>query len=282
MIRVQMHAYGVRHDEADGVTKFSEYFPILFGKHNKTTDLADAIRTIDVGALCGEYDRLRRKAPCRTTQDKRYFVGHDGRVQAKIPSNPSERHLAIALWRLKAQWPRVGGGWMRLLDYEFPLQASNLDTGLGKVDLLGVTDRGRLVVVELKVRRKISSRGDTPLLALMEGLRYAAVVHENHRAIALEARECFNTHVSEEPPTVQILAPADWWCGWCGMVDSTRRKAGEWEPRFLDLSADLEVRLGIVIECASLEGITLADVRWDGCGPRLEHTPAMEPRELEG
>ena len=261
---------------------FRQQFPILFSTRHTTTGLADAIQTIDVAALCREYDQLRREAPRRTTRGKRYFVGHDGRPQAKNPGNPSEKHLAIALWRLKARWPRVGGDRMRLLDYEFPLRASRSDAGLGEVDLLGATEQGRLVVVELKARRKNGSRGDTPLLALMEGLRYAAVVHANHRAIAAEARERCAIHVSEEPPIVKILAPEDWWRGWCDMVGGTRRAAGEWEPKFLDLSAELEDRLGIVIECASLQGISLADVRWDGCGPRLEQTPAMHRVCLDG
>ena len=140
----------------------------------QATGLADALQMIDVAALCREYDRLRREAPRRTTRGKRYFVGHDGRVQAKNPGSPSEKHLAIALWRLKERWPRAGGDRMRLLDYEFPLRASRSDAGLGEVDLLGATDHGRLVVVELKVRRKNASRGDTPLRALMEGLSMVA------------------------------------------------------------------------------------------------------------
>ena len=263
------------------MTDFPRKFPILFGSHNKITGLAKAIRRIDVDALCGEYCRLRREAPCRTAQDKTYFVGHDGHPSSKNPGSPSEKHLAIALWRLGSRWPRVGGDRMRLLDYEFPLKASQSDAGIGKVDLLGATDRGRLVVVELKVRPKNDSRGDTPLRALMEGLRYAAVVHANHRAIAAEARECCDIDVSKEPPIVQILAPEDWWRGWCDMVGSTRKKVGEWEPGFLGLSAALEARLGIVIEYASLQGISLADVRWDGCGSSLDRKPAMHRVSLE-
>ena len=185
----------------------SRQFPILFPKRSTTTGLADSIVGIDVDALCREYDQLTKAAPSRSARHKRYFVGHDGRPQAKYPGSPSEKHLAIALWRLQAQWPWAGGGLLRLLDYQFPLKASRSDTGLGEVDLLGATDQGRLVVIELKVRRKDGSRGDTPLLALMEGLRYAAVLHANHRAIAAEARKRFAISVSEDPPIVQILAP---------------------------------------------------------------------------
>ena len=261
----------------------SRQFPILFpNKRSTTTGLADSIVGIDVGALCREYDQLTKAAPSRFARHKCYFVGHDGRPQAKYPDSPSEKHLAIALCRLEAQWPRAGGGWLRLLDYQVPLKASNSDTGLGEVDLLGATDQGRLVVIELKVRRKDGSRGDTPLLALMEGLRYAAVVHANHRTIAAEARKCFAISVSEDPPLVQILAPEDWWCGWCDIAGSTRRAAGRWEPKFLELSAELEARLGIVIECMSLQGIGLADVAWDGHGPHHGKTPTMHRVCLDG
>ncbi|MXY34955.1 MAG: hypothetical protein F4Y60_12910 [Boseongicola sp. SB0664_bin_43] len=253
----------------------AELFPVLFSVPSVTTGLAEMIGEIDVDALCGEYCQLRKAVPNRSACSKRYFVEHHGRPKAKNPGCASEKHLAIALWRLRTRWPRVGNGSMRLLDYEFPLKASNLDRGLGKVDLLGVTDRSRLVIIELKVCRKDGSRGDTPLLALTEGLRYAAVVQANLRAIAVEARERCAIDVSEEPPIVQIMAPEDWWRGWCGMVGSTRRAAGEWESKFLDLSNELEDRLGILIECVSLEGVSLADVSWKGDGPRLEETPPM-------
>ena len=265
------------------MTNFSSrQFPILFPERSTTTGLAVDIQRIDVVDLCREYDQLRQAAQSRSARSKRYFVGHNGCPRAKYPGSPSEKHLAIALWRLKAQWPRAGGGWLRLLDYQCPLKASRLDTGLGEVDLLGTTDHGRLAVIELKVRRKDGSRGDTPLLALMEGLRYAAVVHANHRAIAAEARERCAIHVSTQPPIVQILAPAEWWRGWCDMARSTRRAAGQWEPKFLDLSDQLEARLGIVIECMSLQGTSLADVGWDGRGPCLGQTPPMHPVCLDG
>ena len=45
----------------------------------------------------------------------------------------------------------------------------------------------------------------------MEGLRYAAVVQANHRAIAAEARSRFAIQVPSEPPIVQFLVPGDWW-----------------------------------------------------------------------
>ena len=87
----------------------SRQFPILFPDRSPTTGLAGEIEGIDVAALCREYDQLRKAAPSRSARGKRYFVGHDGRPQAKYPGSPSEKHLAIALWRLEAKWPRPGG-----------------------------------------------------------------------------------------------------------------------------------------------------------------------------
>ena len=254
----------------------SRQFPILFRKRWTTTGLADEIQEIDVDGLCTEYDQLRKAAPSRSAVSKCYFVGHDGSLQAKDPGRPSEDHLAIALYRRKEPLLRPVGGWERFLDYQFPLQASaRADAGLGSVDLLGATDQGRLVVVELKVRRTHSSRGDTPVLALMEGLRYAAVVHANRRDIAAEARTRFNIDVSDEPPIVQILGPESWWGGWWDMPASTRKVVGQWESKFLELSYRVEARLGIIIECASLQRAELDDITWDERGPLLGYTPPM-------
>ena len=255
------------------MTDFPGCFPILFRVPNQPTGLADDIRRIDVAGLCREYDQLGRMAPSRRDRNKCYFVGqHDGCLQN--PGKLSEEHLAIALWRIEERWPGSSDGTLRLLDYQFPLKAASKDLGLGEVDLLGATDGGRLAVIELKVRRR-SQHDDTPLLALMEGLRYTAVVHANNRVIAAEAKARFDIDVHDQPPILQILAPEDWWRGWRDMKPSTRRAAGQWEPMFIRLAGRLEARLGIAIECVSLRGIKLADVTWDAHGPFLRQTPPM-------
>ena len=99
-----------------------------------------------------------------------------------------------------------------------------------------------------------------PVLTLMEGLRYAVVVHANCHDIAAEARIRFDIEMSDEPPIVQVLGPESWWDAWRDMSAKTRKAAGMWQPRFFELSARLEVRLGIVIECGSLEGAELEDI----------------------
>ena len=259
----------------------SERFPILFRRRWPTTDLADTIEGIDVDALCGEYEALHKAAPIRSERNKRHFVGHDGHLDATDPGNPSENHLAIALWRLGSGRAPASTGWLRLLDYQFPLYAADSDRSLRGVDLLAATDDDRLAVVELKVRRPNRARYQSPLRALMQALRYTAVVQANHRAIAVEASDLFAIDLADAPPIVQILAPRDWWDEWCDMPRRTRRAAGPWESRFLELAARLEARLGIAIECAQLDDTGLDDIAWDAHGPCVPRAPAMSRVPLD-
>ncbi len=261
-------------------------FPILFhdGLYKRTTGLEKNIADIVRANLFDEYERLRGCAPRRSGRGKRYFVGHAGVISSPDDadkSNRKEEHLAIALRNLKGRWPRSGGGWFRLLDYQVPLKAKRSDRRIGKVDLLGLTDRGRLIIIELKVKpSNASSRGDTPLLALMEGLRYAAIVEANRDVIASEAKECCNVEITEEPLIVQILAPRAWWKGWLDMGGSTRKAAGEWESAFARLTVDIEEgQLGVRVECVALDDIGCRDIAFgaDSKTPTLGHAPALYP-----
>lgn len=272
-----------------GMTGFrSSDFRILFedGSYKRTKGLATTIASLSLNrkGLFDEYERLRGSAPRRSETDKRYFVGHDGVISSPgcgSESNRGEEHLALALWNQDKPWPRSHpvDGWLRLIDYQFPLKARQSDQGIGKVDLLGITDRGRLTVIELKVKpRSAGNRGDTPLLALMEGLRYAAVVEANRDVIAREAKVLFERDITKEPPIVQILAPLAWWKGWLELAGSTRRAAGEWEPAFARLTADIEEgRLSVPVECVALDDIGDGGITYgaDCRTPTLGRAPAL-------
>ena len=109
------------------------------------------MRVLIEDALQDEYEKLVQNAPHRSKKSKKYFVKHSGEDSA----NDSNRHveiLAKALKQLDRSWAHPGGGRFRLLDYQFPLKAQESDQGIGKVDLLGVTDQGRLMAIELKVK----------------------------------------------------------------------------------------------------------------------------------
>lgn len=253
-------------------------FPILFKDDWHTTGLTSDIAQIDRDDLCDEYRALVQCAPQRSDRNKAYFVGHNGQLSTTGVSNRHEEHLAIALWNLKGFWPRPGGGQFALLDYQFPLKARQGDKGIGKIDLLGLTDRGQLMVIELKVKPPgDNNRGETPAAALMQGLRYAAVVQANHDVIAGEAKRRFSVTITAEPPIVQVLAPKAWWKGWLELRGPTRRVAGYWEPEFTKLTQDIENRLGVTVECVALEDATSITYGADRKTLQLGNIPKLFP-----
>ena len=160
--------------------------------------------------------------------------------------------------------------------------ARKKDKGLGKIDLLGVTDEGRLMVIELKVKPKgDNKRGESPAAALMQGLRYAAIIEANQREIAAEALRCFKVEIKGESPVVQILAPKAWWRAWSELGASPPRATGNWEPEFSKLARDIENKLGIAIECVALDDHDHTDFGSDRRKPRLDRAPALYPVRLE-
>ena len=190
----------------------------------------------------------------------------------------------MALWNCKEWWPHPNGSRFYLLDYQFPLKAWQSDEGIGKIDLLGLTDQGRLMVIEMKVKsRDKNNRGDTPAAAMLQGLRYAAIVQANQEEIAEEAKHRFNIPINSDPPIVQVFAPKDWWQGWLKLGKSTRRAAGDWETAFIKLSEDIEQQIGIPIEYLEIEtnGSALT-IGGDGQPPRLNHIPRFTYPSLRG
>ena len=253
---------------------------LLFRKW-PATGLAEAVAEVDRQALCDEYGELKRCAPRRSSTGKSYFVeGHCGVLSKKTRSNRFEEHLAMVLWNLRGYWPCLDRGGFRLLDYQFPLKARQSDRGIGKIDLLGVTGQGRLMIIELKVKPPDKNgRGDSPVSAMMQGLRYAAIVEANRTAISKEAKERFDVKIVDDVPVVQILAPKAWWYGWLELERSTRKTAGCWEREFLKLARDVEKQLGVAIQCVALDDLDRAGIDYgsDGGTPQIDRAPALYP-----
>ena len=260
---------------AVGAFDKSQFCP-LFSRYH-TTDLAKTISEINRVKLNKKYREAIRYAPSRSSRKKPYFGSHTGDLLGDGPSNRFEEHLAIALWSLRGDWPRSGGGRTRLLDYQVPLYSCNRDQ-IGAIDLVGVTEAGGLVVIELKVKPR-TGRSVTPVEALMQGLGYAAVAHANRSTIADETKECFGVPISDDPPIVQLLAPKAWWRGWTDMKKSTRNAAGDWEPAFADLIQDIDQQLDVSVECLALTDVGPADIDYGSNGkrPRLLWTPELHP-----
>jgi hypothetical protein len=252
-----------------------ERFPLLFSRDFKARNLSDAISGVDGESLAAEYFSLKEEAPRRSNQGKRYFVGHTGITSSRGSSNRLEEHCAIALLRLDQWWPGIGDDW-RLLDYQVPLKARQADAGVGKIDLLGITRQGRIILVELKVENESGGRSDAPPVALMEGLRYAAMVEADLEAIATEIEQAFGETVLRDPPIIKLLAPKNWWHRWI-----TLEAAGDWTPEFSELAAKMAAATGTEIEFLAFEDVkTVYGV--DGQAPSLERAPSLYRVSFEG
>ena len=252
---------------------------MYFSKTWPATDLALAIAQIDRSTLVREYEKAVSTAPRRHDRALPYFVPeHNGRLAENDTRKRFEEHLAMAIWRLgNRRLARLDGGWFQFLDYQFPLKDAQANPGVGKIDLLGIANCGRLVVTELKVARS-TGRGDSPMKALMQRLRYAAIVEANSDEIAREAAGDRGVLVdSSRRPIVQILAPKKWWRGWLNLGDSTRKKAGWWEHRFAVLTDDIENRLGIEIECLAMDDIQMDALYQRPSEPTLPKPPTLYP-----
>ncbi len=245
--------------------------PMLSGSRWRVRGLDQSIASVDPDTLAAEFVALKETAARRSLAGKPYFVRHTGVVPAARVSSRLEEHYAIALVNLGRRWPCPKGGWFRLLDYQVPLKARQADARIGKVDLLGVTDQGRLMIVELKVARPDGGRSDAPPAALMEALRYAAIVEADLEAIASEAEGRFGTKIERLPPIAQLLAPEAWWRRWLDLPP-----AGDWGAAFARLAEVVGARTGVVVECMALddENLTYGP---DGRTPRLDHAPALYP-----
>ena len=197
--------------------KDGEYARLL----SQTTDLVRNINRVGRDELRDEYLKLMEYAPHRADRGKRYFVnGHNGIPSGTSASNRTEEHLALALWNLRRLWPRADGYEFYLLDYQFPLQARQSDRGIGKVDLIGLTTDRRLMVIELKVKPDgADNRRETPVAALLQGLRYAAIVQANQNNCK-GSREPIRNHGYRTAPN----SPDSGARGLVAKLDATWRK----------------------------------------------------------
>ncbi len=248
--------------------------PTLFRKNWPARRLEHAIASISSDVVQAEYVALRESAPRRSQTGKSYFVEHSGIASAKGRSNRREEHCALALYGLKQDWPLSSGSTFEIIDYQVPLKARHADKGIGKIDLVGVSSQGRLIVIELKVESESGGKSDSPPSAMMEGLRYAAMIEADIDAVVSEAAERFGRDVVKQPPTVQVLAPQSWWLRWLGI-----KSAGSWPIEMAKMADAIETQCEVHFEFTALDNVEII-YGVDGAKPQLNPTPRMRPVNL--
>lgn len=181
----------------------------------------------------------------------------------------------MALLNLDRFWPLPAGGWFRLLDYQVPLKATRINVGVGKIDLMGVSNEGRLVIIELKVLAEGGGRSNPPPSALMEALRYTAMVRADQDAIKGEAFEKFGADITQGSPIIVLLAPAAWWRAWIELP-----AAGAWGTPFAALLKGVQEKTGVATECVALDDAGL-NYAAPNRAPRFKSDPYFRAVALE-
>jgi len=240
---------------------------ILFSRRWLKSSLAQDISDIDVAAYFQGYRSLVAQAPKRS-HDRPYLGGRTGYPSTVGTTNRREEHVAIAMVNAQQVWTLPEGVRLELLDYQVPLKAHRADRGIGKIDMFGLSEYGRPVVVELKVIGHSGGASDPPPVALLEGLRYAAILEANLERIAQELRRGFGREMALERPYIVILGEVDWWSRWLGADSAAKSALGE---KARDLSQALD--LGIVF--ASMPNLTL-HYGHRTCAPRLNELPHFD------
>ncbi len=113
----------------------------------------------------------------------------------------------------------------------------------------------------------------------MEGFRYSAIVQANLDAIAKEVEARFGVKITQEPRIVLLLAPLKWWRGWLGLSGRTRLAVGDWETEFAQLIQDVELKIGVTVECLALEDVDLT-LGQNGQAPEFIRVPTLDPKDV--
>lgn len=267
-------------------------YPILFKiKWSKSGLVNDITRIIKQG-LFNDYYKLFYKAPIRGKEEVRNIFEdeHDGTVgngpikkRGDVTIELTEKRLARAIWNYKKLTLPEGRGYIRLLDYEFPLRATGENKGIGEIDLLGLTDVGVLSVIELKYLKEGVGAGDSPLYALVQALRYSAIIEANlvfvkdaidNKRVENAVEERWGGKIKSDKPRILLIANKQWWNYWDER--DRQKKKGKWKDLFFDLLVDIREELDIETECYAINDYSEKDIGWeDGNKPILLSDPDL-------
>ena len=214
----------------------------------RRTGLAETISRTAPHDVVSDYHGTVALAPQRPVMSKMFLVdGHDG--AGGHAERSREKRAAKALFNRHAP-VAIGGDEVVIVDYEVPLQSRQADRGVGDIDLLGVDDSGRPWIIELK----IWPSSDTPFEALLQVLRYSAIVDANRHRFATELEA--TTGVKPTWPTiVAVVADQPYWTDWL-----SSRESGAWLEALSQLSIQVGAQLGVDVRLLDLGELVVETV----------------------
>lgn len=230
------------------------------------------------GEKLAEFYRVEvANAPSLPSENAKFFIGHDGKVANPEKVKFDRDHLAMALWNhYRQNGARMGladGTELEILDYNVVFASpKDKETKLRKFDLLALSDEGRVAVIALRYMTKKSTKGDTPLQLLLEGLAACAVAQARQDALQTELAETFSRDVSTEMPLLIVAANSRYW-------DLYRRRAakaaGPWLEELERIGREIEASVGIAVRFVNLD--LTGDPSWElrGSAPTLLAKPRV-------
>ncbi|MBW2280782.1 MAG: hypothetical protein JRG76_00660 [Deltaproteobacteria bacterium] len=242
----------------------------------KVTGFRKAAIELNGEKLLELYEQQKELAPKRRDAEKKYFGQHDGTLPSK-PKADKDEHLAIALYnRCRDEGPLElpDGSNLDLIDYHTDLKGSKDDKAIGNIDLLGVTEDDRLVVVALKYvapEAKRGTTGETPLRAVIEGLAYSAILEANIDAVIEDAKSELDRKVSNEKPLVLVIGNLRYW-ELCRKRDA--QSGAAWIAEMERLAREIQPIIGVEIRFLGLE--LTGEPNWATEETRPELTGAPE------
>lgn len=251
----------------------------------------DAAAALTGEKLASLYETELANAPKRHEAGKKYLVKAKRSTSRRV--NKDEEHLSLALLRYcrstgqSLEVPEFGP--LDLLAAQVPLATASPDraqggadvnAGVGKLDLLGVSAEARPVVVKLKFAEPGATRGgtgDTPLRALLSGLAHTAMAMANREFLTSELSAAVGRSFGEGAPILWLAASPRYW-ELCRKREAQRGAA--WIREMERLGREIEERIGVQVRylAVALEG----DPGWayDEEGPVLSAAPQLlEPWE---
>jgi hypothetical protein len=121
---------------------------------------------------------------------------------------------------------------------------------LSSLDLLGVSVDDRITVQRVRLMPPGSTKGDTPLRAIVEGLAQCAAVDAYRETLSAQIEERTGRVVSADPPRLVLFANNRYW-------EIYRRRslksAGPWMEAMRRIAAEIEQGVGIPVRFASVK-----------------------------
>lgn len=236
----------------------------------KAAGFREAAAELTGEALGVRYQAELANAPRRHEAGKKYFVAYNSRLASERRPGRDNEHLSLAL----VEHCRRGGGGLALPDEagsvdfvhaQVPLKSaaedkakgdSDPNKGLGKIDLLGTDDSGRLVVAKVKYLAPSATRGgtgDTPLRVVLEGLACTAIASVNRVALQEELNEKVSRTLADAEPILMILGSPRYW-ELCRRREA--QKGAAWIKEMERLAKEIEEACGVTVSYAAcqLEG----------------------------